>query len=111
MVISTDAILRGPVWDNILERLKGTIFENHEISITEWIEFLLDIFNYVSTSLTSKENKNKQDSRSFVLHRPAYRIFIWSVNGLCQLLQQYERRADNRFRCCRKGSRELYSVV
>lgn len=36
---------------------KGTIFENHKISITEGIEFLLDIFNHVSTSLTSKVNK------------------------------------------------------
>lgn len=31
-----------------------TIFENHKISITEWIEFLLDIFNYGSHRLLQK---------------------------------------------------------
>ena len=32
----------------------NTLFENHKISITEWIEFSLDIFNYGSITLTSK---------------------------------------------------------
>lgn len=36
----------------------NTIFENHKVSITEWIEFLLDIFNYGSTNFISKVNKN-----------------------------------------------------
>lgn len=48
---------------------KGTIFENHKISITEWIEFLLDIFNYGSTSLTSKVNKNGINTSLFWLHK------------------------------------------
>lgn len=47
----------------------NTIFENHKISITEWIEFLLDIFNYGSTSLTSKVNKNGMNTSLFWLHK------------------------------------------
>lgn len=47
----------------------GTIFENHKISITEWIEFLLDIFNYGSTSITSKINKNGFNTTNYWLHK------------------------------------------
>lgn len=46
-----------------------TIFENHKISITEWIEFLLDLFNYGSTNLTSKVNKNCINTSSFWLQK------------------------------------------
>lgn len=49
--------------------LKNTIFENHKISITEWIEFLLDIFNYGSTTLTSKVNKNTLNTSIYWLHK------------------------------------------
>lgn len=47
----------------------GTIFENHKIPITEWIEFLLDIFNYGSTTLTSKVNKNSVNTSTYWLHK------------------------------------------
>ena len=47
----------------------GTIFENHKISITEWIEFLLDIFNYGSTSLTSRVNKNSMNTSTYWLQK------------------------------------------
>lgn len=47
----------------------GTIFENHKISITEWIEFILDILNYSSTSLTSKVNKNGLNTSIYWLHK------------------------------------------
>lgn len=47
----------------------GTIFENHKISITEWIEFLLDIFNYGSTSITSKINKNGINTTNYWFHK------------------------------------------
>ncbi len=52
--------------------LKNTIFENHGISITEQIEFLLDLFNYGSTTLTSKVNKNTLNTSIYWLHR-----FTW----------------------------------
>ena len=38
--------------------LTGTIFQDHKISISEWIEYLLDMFNYSSITLASKVNKN-----------------------------------------------------
>lgn len=47
----------------------GTIFENHKIPITEWVEFLLDIFNYGSTTLTSKVNKNSINTSIYWLHK------------------------------------------
>lgn len=47
----------------------GTIFEEHKISITEWIEFLLNIFNYGSTTITSKVNKNSMNTAIFWLHK------------------------------------------
>ena len=49
--------------------MTGTIFENHKISITEWVEFLLDIFNYGSTSLTSKVNKNSINTSIYWLQK------------------------------------------
>ncbi len=36
----------------------NTIFENHKIPISEWIEFCLNIFNYSSIHLDSRNNKN-----------------------------------------------------
>jgi len=47
----------------------GTIFENHKISITEWIEFLLDLFNYGSTSLISKVNRNAINTSIYWLQK------------------------------------------
>lgn len=47
----------------------GTIFEGHKISITEWIEYLLDIFNYGSTNLTSKVNKNSMNTSTYWLQK------------------------------------------
>lgn len=49
--------------------LTNTIFDGHKISITEWIEFLLDIFNYGSTMLTSKVNKNSSSTTDYWLHK------------------------------------------
>ena len=48
---------------------KGTIFENHKISITEWIEFLLNLFNNSSTNLVSKNNKNGINTSIFWLQK------------------------------------------
>lgn len=47
----------------------GTIFENHKISITEWIEFLLDIFNYGSITLTSRVNKNSTNTVNYWINK------------------------------------------
>ncbi len=49
-----------------------TIFEDHKISISEWIEFLLDIFSYGSTNLVAKVNKNSRTTSIYWLHK----IFI-----------------------------------
>lgn len=47
----------------------GTIFEGHKISVSEWIEFLLDIFNHGSANLTSKVNKNSISTSIYWLHK------------------------------------------
>lgn len=49
--------------------ITNTIFDDHKISITEWIEFLLDIFNYSSSTLTSKVNKNSINTSIYWLHK------------------------------------------
>lgn len=49
--------------------LTNTIFDKHKISLTEWIEFLLDIFNYGSISLTAKVNKNAINTTKYWLHK------------------------------------------
>ena len=36
----------------------NTIFDNHKIPISEWIEYLLNLFNYSSFELNAKVNKN-----------------------------------------------------
>lgn len=57
----------------------GTIFQDHKISLTEWIEFLLDIFNYGSITLTSKVNKNSMNTSIYWLHK----VFL--------LLREYQK--------------------
>lgn len=49
--------------------LTNTLFDNHKISITEWIEFCLDIFNYESTNLTAKNNKNSITTATYWLNK------------------------------------------
>ena len=36
----------------------NTIFDNHKLTIEEWIEYCLNLFSYGSTNLVSKANKN-----------------------------------------------------
>lgn len=38
--------------------LTGTLLDNHKISISEWIEFCLNLFRHDSFSSTSANNKN-----------------------------------------------------
>lgn len=47
----------------------NTIFENHKISIIEWIDFTFELFNYGSTTLISKVNKNSLNTSIYWLHK------------------------------------------
>lgn len=49
--------------------LTNTLFDNHKISVTEWIEFCLNIFRYESISVTSKTNKNSFNTSKYWLHK------------------------------------------
>lgn len=55
----------------------NTIFENHKIPITEWIEFLLDVFNYGSISLISRVNKNSINTITYWLHKTFLVLENW----------------------------------
>lgn len=55
----------------------NTIFENHKIPITEWINFLLDLFNYGSTTLISKINKNSINTAIYWLHKTFLVLRDW----------------------------------
>ena len=52
--------------------ITNTIFDNHKISIAEWIEFLLDIFNYGSLTLISKVNKNSINTTNYWINKLFY---------------------------------------
>lgn len=54
----------------------GTIFEDHKISISEWIEYLLNLFGYASISLNSKINKNASTTAKYWLKK----VFILLEN-------------------------------
>ena len=45
----------------------NTIFEDRKISITEWIEYLLNLFGYSSINLNSKTNKNSPTTSKYWL--------------------------------------------
>lgn len=47
----------------------NTIFEDHKISISEWIEYLLNLFGYASLSLNSKVNKNANTTSKYWLKK------------------------------------------
>ena len=53
--------------DQTFTILRNTIFENHKISLTEWIEFLLNLFGYSSINLNSKTNKNAPTTSKYWL--------------------------------------------
>ena len=60
--------------------ITNTIFDNHKISITEWIEFLLDLFNYGSTTLISKVNKNSINTSIYWLQKVFLLLRHWQDN-------------------------------
>ena len=47
----------------------GTIFQDHRLSIAEWIEFLLNLFGYTSINLNSKVNKNAATTTKYWLKK------------------------------------------
>ncbi len=49
--------------------LTNTIFENHKISISEWIEYLLYLFGFESLSEISKSNKNSPSTTKYWLKK------------------------------------------
>lgn len=50
----------------------NTIFENHKVSVSEWIEFLLNTFNYQSFKAISLVNKNSIYTTKFWI----YKLFL-----------------------------------
>ncbi len=59
----------------------GTIFEDHKVSISEWIEFCLDIINYGSISIISRVNKNGLNTSIYWLHK-LFLILDEYLNGI-----------------------------
>ncbi len=76
----------------------NTIFENHKIPITEWIEFLLDLFNYGSLTLTSKVNKNSINTTIYWLQK----TFLLLKNYQDSILLQCNVYIDEMFYSVRK---------
>ena len=49
--------------------LTNTIFDNHKIPISEWVDFLLSIFGYGSLNLVSKSNRNAYNTTKFWIEK------------------------------------------
>ena len=49
--------------------LTNTIFDNHKIPISEWLDFLLSIFRYGSFNLVSKSNRNAYNTTKFWIEK------------------------------------------
>lgn len=47
----------------------STIFENHKLPVSEWIEYLLNLFGYSSLNLNSKTNKNSPTTSKYWLKK------------------------------------------
>jgi len=45
--------------------LTNTIFDSHKLSLSEWMGFLLDIFGFGSFNLTSKVNRNANNTTKY----------------------------------------------
>ena len=49
--------------------LTGTIFQNHKISITEWIDYCLELFSHMSFNSISKSNRNSLTTTRYWLEK------------------------------------------
>lgn len=49
--------------------LTGTIFDNRQIPLSQWHDFLLDLFSYSSIHLASKGNRNSINTTSYWLKK------------------------------------------
>lgn len=47
----------------------GTIFEDHKISIGEWLQYLLNLFDFVSLTSDSKNNRNSYTTSRYWLQK------------------------------------------
>ena len=47
----------------------GTLFEDHKISIEEWIDFLYELLSYESFSNISRNNKNSLNTTIYWLNK------------------------------------------
>lgn len=59
--------------------LTGTVFDGHKIPISEWIEYLYNLFSYVSLRADSWNNKNAMTTSRFWLEK----VFL--------LVQEYQK--------------------
>ena len=50
-------------------RITGTIFQDHKISVTEWIEYCLDLMGYNSLNATAKVNKNSYTTSKYWMEK------------------------------------------
>ncbi len=49
--------------------ITNTIFDNHKVSLTEWVDFLLSLFGFSSLNLASKSNRNACNTTRYWLDK------------------------------------------
>jgi transposase-like protein len=80
--------------------LTNTIFDNHKVSIKEWIQFFLNLFSFESVSVTSKNNKNSITTSLYWLHK----LFLVLKNYQNGIILSEKVQIDETFYKVKKGN-------
>ena len=65
----------------------NTIFEDHKISIGEWMQYLLNLFDFVSLNSDSKNNRNAFTTSRYWLQRSSW--FSKTIRPIRSLKEMY----------------------
>lgn len=83
----------------------GTIFDEHRISISEWMEYCQNLFRHVSLSADSWNNKNAITTSQYWLHK----VFMTLEGVQDGIILSGEVWLDETFYSVRKGDKTLHS--
>lgn len=82
----------------------GTIFDEHRISISEWIEYCQNLFRHVSLSADSWNNKNAITTSQYWLHK----VFMTLEGSQDDILLSGEVWLDETFYSVRKADKAFH---
>ena len=83
----------------------GTIFDDHRISISEWMEYCQNLFRHVSLSADSWNNKNAITTSQYWLHK----VFMTLEGVQDDIVLSGEVWLDETFYCVRRADKLTHS--